>query len=66
MGLERCTDSDVRIDARVSCGAGQVLVLAVGNMLVAPGITVLLRKAKVNDVDHVLTLAQPDLGVARF
>lgn len=41
-----------------SC-AGQVLVLAIGDVLVCAGIAVFLGQAEVDDVDQVALLAQP-------
>ena len=51
------TNADVRVDARVARGAGEVFVLSVRYMLVTARVTVLLGEAEVDDVDHVLPLA---------
>jgi hypothetical protein len=48
----------VGVDAGVARRPRQVLVLPVGDVLVGPRITVLLRQAKVNDVDQVALLPQ--------
>jgi len=47
----RLLDAQVRVDGRVARGARQVLVLAVGYVDVRLRVAVLLRQAKVNDVD---------------
>ena len=46
------------VDGCVACCAGQVLVLAVGDVLVCAGVAVLLGQAKVDDVHQVALLAQ--------
>mmetsp|Transcript_28639 Transcript_28639/g.58257 ORF Transcript_28639/g.58257 Transcript_28639/m.58257 type:complete len:205 (+) Transcript_28639:571-1185(+) len=46
------------IDARISRGSREVLVLPVRNVLMCLGIAVLLRKAEIDDVDLVCLLAQ--------
>ena len=48
----------MRVDGGVAGGAGQVLVLAVGDVLVCAGVAVLLGQAEVDDVDQVALLAQ--------
>ena len=53
------TNAKVGVDARVSGGTRQVLVLAVGNVLVGPAITKLFRQPKINDVDLVAPLCEP-------
>jgi hypothetical protein len=55
------TDADVRVDACVAGGAGEVFVFAVRDVLVAPRVPVLLGEPEVDDVHHVLALAQPNL-----
>ena len=47
------------IDTGITCSASQVLVLTVWNMEVGLGVTVLLGKTKVDDIDLVATLANP-------
>jgi hypothetical protein len=51
-------NAEVGVDAGVARRPRQVLVLPVGDVLVGPRITVLLRQAKVNDVDQVALLTQ--------
>lgn len=60
--ITAATDSDVRVDARVAGCPCKVLVLPIRNMLMAPGISVFLREAKINDVHHVLPLSEPNLS----
>jgi len=48
----------VRVDGGVARGARQVLVLAVGDVLVRAGVPVLLGQPKVDDVHKVALLAQ--------
>lgn len=52
------TNPQVCVDGGVAGGAGQVLVLAVGDVLVRAGVAVLLGQAEVDDVDQVALLAQ--------
>lgn len=47
------------VDGGVAGGACEVLILAVGDVLVRSGVTVFLGQAKVDDVDQVALLAQP-------
>lgn len=56
--LRTPTDAQVGVDGGVAGGAGEVLVLAVGNVLVGAGVAVLLGQAEVDDVDQVALLAQ--------
>ena len=51
-------DANVRVDRGITSGSGQVLVLAVGDVLVGAGIAVLLGKAEIDDVDDRLTLPE--------
>ncbi len=53
------TDAQMCVYGGVAGGAGQVLVLAIGDVLVCAGIAVFLCQAKVDDVDQVALLAQP-------
>lgn len=46
------------VDGGVAGGAGEVLVLAVGNVLVCSGVAVLLGQAEVDDVDEVALLSE--------
>lgn len=59
-GPVRCvlTDAQVSVYGGVAGGAGQVLVLTVGDVLVCAGVAVLLGQAKVNNVDQVPLFAQ--------
>ena len=52
------TDAQMCVYGGVAGGAGQVLVLAVGDVLVRASVAVLLRQAEVDDVDQVSLLAQ--------
>ena len=53
----------VRVDAGVPCRACEVLVFPVGNVLVCPGVPVLLGQAEVDDIDEVPLLAEaPEHG----
>ena len=54
-------DADVRVDARVARGARQVFVLPVRDVLVAARVSVLLCQTEVDNMDHVLPLAETDL-----
>lgn len=47
------------VDGGIAGSAGEVLILAVGDVLVRPGVTVFLSQAKVDDVDQVAFLAEP-------
>jgi hypothetical protein len=51
------TDTQVGVDAGITGGTSQVLVLTVRDVEVSLRVTVLLRKTKVNDVDLVTALA---------
>jgi hypothetical protein len=51
------TDTQVGVDAGVTGGTSQVLVLSVRDVEVSLGITILLGQTKVNDVDLVAALA---------
>lgn len=46
------------VDGSVASRARQVLVLPVGDVLVRPGVAVLLGQAEVNDVDQVALFAE--------
>lgn len=43
----------VRIDTHVACCAGQRFALAVGDVLLGLGVSVLLGHAEIDDVDHI-------------
>merc|ERR1712216_41660 len=51
-------DPQMRVDACITRGASQVLVLPIRYMLVGLGVAVLLRQAEVDDVDLVGLLAE--------
>ena len=53
------TNAEMCVDAGISSGARQVLVLAVRYVLVRLWITVLLRQTEVNNVYEVTLLAEP-------
>lgn len=51
------TDSEMSVDGGIAGRSGQVLVLSVGDVEVRLGVTVLLGKTKVDNIDLVATLA---------
>lgn len=53
------TNAQMSVYGGVAGGAGQVLVLAVGDVLVCASVAVFLGQAEVDDVDQVALLAQP-------
>src|SRR5689334_6030145 len=53
------TDTQMRVDRCITSGASQVLVLAVWNVQMSLGVTVLLCKTEIDDVDLVSALANP-------
>ena len=60
------TNAKVCVDACVACGAGEVLVFPVGDVLVGACVAVLLCQAKVNDVDKVAFLPEAHEEVVWF
>ncbi len=54
------------VDGGVAGGAGEVLILTVGDVLVRAGVTVFLCEAKVDDVDQIALLAEPHQEVVRL
>lgn len=54
------------VDRGVACSASQVLVLAVGDVLVCASITIFLCQAEVDDVHQVALLAQSHQEVIRL
>lgn len=46
------------VDAHISCRAGQRFPLAIGDVLLRLGISVLLCHAKIDNMDNVLRLAR--------
>mmetsp|Transcript_12576 Transcript_12576/g.26627 ORF Transcript_12576/g.26627 Transcript_12576/m.26627 type:complete len:345 (+) Transcript_12576:829-1863(+) len=59
-------DTDVGVDRGVPRRPGQVLVLAVGYVLVGAGIAVLFGQTEIDNVDDALALAQSDQEIVRF
>lgn len=59
-------DADVRVDGSVTGGAGEILVLAVGDVLMGARIAVLLGQSEVDNVNDGLTLAESDEEIIRF
>lgn len=57
LGVVPCTFPEVCVDAHVSCGPCQALVLAVRDVFFGLRVDVLFGQAKINDVDGVLPLA---------
>lgn len=53
------TNAQVGVDRSITSGACQVLILAVGDVLVRSGVTVFLSQAEVDDVDQIALLAEP-------
>ena len=51
--MRRRTDAEVRVDTGVPSSAGQVLVLAVGNMQMSPGIAILFSQPEINNMDLI-------------
>lgn len=60
------TDPQMCVDGGVAGGARQVLVLAVGDVLVCASIAILLSKAKVDNVDQVALFAQSHQEIIRL
>ena len=60
------TNAQVGVDGGVAGGSGEVLVLAVGDVLVGAGVAVLLGQAEVDDVDQVALLPQTHEEVVRL
>lgn len=58
--MDAClTDAKVCVNGGVAGRASQVLIFAIGDVLVCASIAVFLSQTKVNDVDQVAFLAQP-------
>lgn len=53
------TDAQMGVDRGVAGGAGEVLVFAVGDVLVRSCVAVLLGQAEVDNVNQVALLAEP-------
>lgn len=62
----RLTDAQMGVDGGIAGGSGEVLILAVGDMLVRSGVTVFFGQAEVDDVDQVSLLAEPHKEVIRL
>jgi hypothetical protein len=60
------TNSQMGINTGIASSSCQVLVLPVGNVQMALGVTVLLGKTKVDDVHLVATLADTHQEVIGF
>ena len=60
------TNAQVGVDGGVAGGASEVLILAVGDVLVRSGVAVFLGQAKVDDVDQVALLAKSHQEVVRL
>ena len=60
------TNAEVCVDVCVACGASQVLVLSVGDVLVGACITVLLCQPKVDEIDKVALLPKTHEKVVRL
>lgn len=60
------TNAEMRVDAGVSSGTRQVLVLPVRYVLVSLRITVLLRQSKVDDVHQVALLPETHEEIVRL
>ncbi len=56
----------MRVDRRVARRPRQVLVLAVGDVLVAPRVPVLLGEPEIDDVNNMLPFPQPDQEIVRL
>ena len=59
-------DAHVRVDGGVASGAGQILVLAVRNVLMGARVAELLGQTKVDDVDEVALLGETHQEVVRL
>jgi len=59
-------DSEMGVDGGISSSSGQVLVLSVGDVKVGLGVTVLLGKPEIDDVDLVATLSNAHQEVIRL
>ena len=53
------TDPEMGVDAGITSGAGQVLVLSVGDVEMRLGVTILLGETEVDDVHLIATLTDP-------
>lgn len=60
------TDAEVRVDAGVSSGPREVLVLSIGDVLVRSRITILLCKTKINYIHKIPLLAKSHEKVVGF
>jgi hypothetical protein len=50
-------NANVSVDARIPRRPREIFVLAVGNVLMSFGVSVLLRQAKIDDMDDLRALA---------
>lgn len=60
------TDTQVGVDAGITSGTRQVLVLTVGNVEVGLWVSVFLGQTKVDDIDLISSLANAHQEVVRF
>lgn len=60
------TDAQMSINGGIASSASQVLILAIGNMLMCTGIPVLLGQAEINNVDQIAFLAKTHQKVVWF
>jgi hypothetical protein len=60
------TNAQMGIDGSVTSGTGQVLVLAIRDVQVRLGVSVLLGESKINDVDLVASLANAHQEIVGF
>ena len=56
----------MRIDRRVTCCAGQVLVVSIFDVISALGVSVPLGQSEIDDIDDVLLAADADQKVVRL
>lgn len=64
--MVQITNSQVRVDAGITSGTGQVFVLAVGNVKVRLWVAVLFGEAKIDDIDLIATFADAHEEVVRL
>ena len=65
-GRMRRTDAQMRVNRGVSGGAGEVLVLAVGDVLQCARVAILLSQPEVDNVDQIPLFAQAHEEIVRF
>lgn len=62
----RLLDADVRVDRSVAGSSGQGLVITVWNVLACLGVSVSLRKTKIDHVDHRGLIVDANQEIVRF